>query len=162
MINLFLENSLLNKKFIDPLAVSGSGAGNDMPWYRYSDLLLIYAEAASRANNGPTVAAIEALNQVHRRAYGKNPTVASPIVDFVLANYNAATFLDLVIKEYGYEFQHEAKRWLELKRTGKAAEIILVVKGKTIAQKAYLWPVPITEIPFNPALDPVKDQNPGY
>ncbi|MBC7915349.1 MAG: RagB/SusD family nutrient uptake outer membrane protein [Pyrinomonadaceae bacterium] len=154
-------NSLLNKKFIDPLAVSATGAGNDMPWYRYSDLLLIYAEAASRANNGPTVAAVEALNKVHRRAYGQNPNSPST-VDFILANYNATTFLDLIIKERGYEFQYEGKRWLELKRTGKAAEIILAVKGKTILQKAYLWPIPITEIPFNPALDPVKDQNPGY
>lgn len=61
-------NSLLNKKFIDPLASGNVGAGNDQPWYRYADLLLIYAEAASRAGSGPTAAAMEALNLVHRRA----------------------------------------------------------------------------------------------
>lgn len=154
-------NSLLNKKFIDPLATSQSGHGNDMPFYRYADLLLIYAEAASRAANGPTAEAMEALNKVHRRAYGKNPLQPSA-VDFNLADYNAATFLDLVIKERGYEFQYEGKRWLELKRTGKAAEIILATKGKTIAAKHYLWPIPVSELGFNKALDPVKDQNPGY
>lgn len=154
-------NSLLNKKFIDPTASGNLGAGNDQPWYRYADLLLIYAEAAGKAANGPTAEAMEALNKVHRRAYGKLPTSPSD-VDFNVADYNASTFVDLIIKERGYEFQLEGKRWLELKRTGKAAEIILAVKGKTIAEKFYLWPIPVSEMNYNKALDPVADQNPGY
>lgn len=149
--------TLLNKKFIDP----APKAGNPATWYRYSDLLLIYAEAACKANNGPTPEAMEALNQVHRRAYGRNPTTPSD-VDFKLSDYDDSSFIDLVIKEYGYEFQYEGKRWLELKRTGKAAEIIKETKGKTIAQKCYLFPIPADEFSFNKALDPTKDQNPGY
>jgi len=151
--------AMLNKKFIDPQGITA--AGNDVPWYRYADLLLIYAEAASRANNGPTAEAIEALNKVHRRAYGKDPKVPSGI-DFKLSDYNADTFLDLIIRERGYEFQYEGKRWLELKRTGKAQKIIQAVKGVTIAQKYYLFPIPTSEFNYNKALDPVKDQNPGY
>lgn len=154
-------NSLLSRKFIDPTASGNIGAGNDQPWYRYADLLLIYAEAASRAGTGPTAAAMDALNQVHRRAFGRTSTTPSNI-DFVLANYNAASFFDLVVKERGFEFVYEGKRWLELKRTGKAAAIIQAVKGKTIAQKFYLWPIPLSEMNYNKALDPVKDQNPGY
>jgi starch-binding outer membrane protein, SusD/RagB family len=153
------KSTLLNKKFIDPTTVSN--AGNPTTWYRYADLLLIYAEATCRANNGPTGDALEALNQVHRRAYGKNPKLPSD-VDFKLADYDENSFIDLVIKEYGYEFQYEGKRWLELKRTGKAQEIIQATKGKTIAQKCYLFPIPATELSLNKALDPVKDQNPGY
>jgi hypothetical protein len=153
--------SLLNKKFIDPDAIGGPGAANDAPFYRYADLLLIYAEAASQAANGPTAEAMEALNQVHRRAYGLPPTTISSI-DFKLTGYNAATFLDLVIKERGYEFQYEGKRWLELKRTGKAREIILATKGKAIAEMAFLWPIAVSELGYNKAIDPVKDQNPGY
>jgi hypothetical protein len=49
-----------------------------------------------------------------------------------------------------------------LKRTGKAQEIILAAKGKTIAEKCYLFPIPAEEFSFNKALDPAKDQNPGY
>jgi len=154
-------NSLMHKKFIDPLASGNLGAGNDQPWYRYADLLLIYAEAASRAGNGPTAEAMEALNKVHRRAFGKAPNTAST-VDFVLADYNASSFIDLIVKERGYEFQYEGKRWYELKRTGKAASTILAVKGKVIAQKMYLWPIPLSEMNYNKALDPIKDQNPGY
>jgi starch-binding outer membrane protein, SusD/RagB family len=151
------NTTLLNKKFIDP----APKAGNPATWYRYADLLLIYAEASCKANNGPTAEAMEALNEVHRRAYGKNPTTPSD-VDFKLADYDDSTFIDLVIKEYGYEFQYEGKRWLELKRTGKAQEIIMATKGKTIAQKNYLFPIPAAEFNFNKALDPTKDQNPGY
>jgi len=104
---------------------------------------------------------MEALNKVHRRAFGKAPNTAST-VDFVLADYNASTFIDLIVKERGYEFQYEGKRWYELKRTGKAASTILAVKGKVIAQKMYLWPIPLSEMSYNKALDPIKDQNPGY
>lgn len=153
------KSTLLNKKFIDPTTVSN--AGNSTPWYRYADLLLIYAEAACRANNAPTAEAMEALNQVHRRAYGKTPKLPSD-VDFKLTDYDENSFIDLVVKEYGYEFQYEGKRWLELKRTGKAQEIIQATKGKTIAQKCYLFPIPASEIDLNKALDPAKDQNPGY
>lgn len=151
-------NTTLNKKFIDPVSTT---AGNPATWYRYADVLLIYAEAAAKANNNPTAAAMEALNQVHRRAYGKDPKVPSA-VDYKLSDYTLNTFVDLVIRERGYEFQYEGKRWLELKRTGKAQEIIGAVKGVTIAEKTYLFPIPSAEFNFNKALDPLKDQNPGY
>lgn len=153
--------SMLCKKIIDPLAISPDGAGNDYTIYRYADVLLIYAEAANKAASGPTAEAMEALNKVHRRAYGKDWETPST-VDFKLSDYNSNSFNDLVIKERGYEFQYEGKRWLELKRTGKAAEIILAAKNKTIAAKHYLWPIPVSELNYNKALDPAKDQNPGY
>ena len=123
--------------------------------------MLIYAEAAARADNAPTASAIEAVNREYRRAYGKDPNVPST-VDFNLADYNETTFLDLILRERGYEFQYEGKRWLTLKRTGKADDVIMAVYGKTIDKKAFLWPIPTTELNFNKALDPAKDQNVGY
>ncbi|RRA99114.1 RagB/SusD family nutrient uptake outer membrane protein [Larkinella rosea] len=153
--------TLVSSKFTDQLAVSQNGAGNDDPVYGYSDVLLIYAEAASWAGNGPTAAAVEALNQVHRRAYGKPATSAST-VDFKLADYNAATFWDLVLRERAYEFQLSGKRWLDLKRTGKAKAVILAAKGKNVVDKHLLWPIPVSEMNYNKGLDPAKDQNPGY
>lgn len=157
------NNSMLCKKFSDALAPTSTAAGNDFPIYRYSDVLLIYAEAACRASNGPTAAALEALNQVHRRAYGK-PVTAPSTVDFKLADYTAETFNDLVLKERGYETQYEAKRWLDLKRLGtaKLKQIIKAATGKDVADKHLFWPIPVGELNFNTALDPSKDQNPGY
>ncbi|MFC5410468.1 RagB/SusD family nutrient uptake outer membrane protein [Larkinella bovis] len=153
--------TLVSSKFIDTQAVGQNGAGNDDPVYGYSDVLLIYAEAASRAGNGPTAAAMEALNQVHRRAYGK-PANAPSTVDYKLADYNAATFWDLVLRERAYEFQLSGKRWLDLKRTGKAKAVILAAKGKNVVDKHLLWPIPVSEMNYNKGLDPAKDQNPGY
>lgn len=155
------STSLLSKKFIDPEALGGDGAGNPETWYRYADLLLIYAEANYRVANTTSAEAMEALNQVHRRAYGFTPTLPST-VDFKTTDYNGTSFLDLIIKERGYEFQLEGKRWLELKRTGKLVDIILAVKGKVVTTNDYLWPIPTNELSSNKALDPSKDQNPGY
>ncbi|MFT4093763.1 MAG: RagB/SusD family nutrient uptake outer membrane protein [Niabella sp.] len=155
------DNTLVSSKYQDKGAVSKDGGGTDLPLYRYSELLLLYAEAANEVNNGPTDAAMNALNQVHRRAYGYDPEAASP-VDFSSGDYDKDGFLALIMQERGYEFQFEGKRWLELKRTGKAAEIISAVKNITIAEKNYLWPIPLSEMNYNTALDPVTDQNTGY
>jgi hypothetical protein len=154
-------NTLVTSKFSDKLATSNRGAGNDNPIYRYSEVLLIYAEAASRAENIVSTAALEALNKVRRRGYGYNPALPS-IVDYTPIDYVTTPFLDLVMKERVYEFAFEGKRWLELKRTGKVDELILANKGKTVAPKHLLWPIPLGEIDYNDALDPLTDQNPGY
>ncbi|GAB3991822.1 RagB/SusD family nutrient uptake outer membrane protein [Spirosoma daeguense] len=156
------KNSILCKKFSDPIAATGTGAGNDFPVYRYADILLLYAEAASRAGNGPTQAAVDAVNQVHRRAYGKTPTATST-VDFKLADFTATTFNDLVLKERGYETQYEAKRWLDLKRLGatRLKQIIKAATGKDVADKHLFWPIPVSELNYNKAIVPT-DQNPGY
>lgn len=154
-------NTLVSSKYTDPQAVSNNGAGNDQPVYRYSDVLLNYAEASAKSQNMITLDALDALNQVHRRAYGHDPEQAA-VSDYDLAGLTVDGFVDLVIKERGYEFQYEGKRWHELKRTGKAATLIQYGKGKSIAEKHLLWPIPISEINYNEALDPVADQNPGY
>lgn len=154
-------NTLVTAKFSDKAATSNRGAGNDHPLYRYADVLLIYAEAASRAENTVSAAALEALNKVRRRSYKFDPALPSS-VDYTSADYASIPFLDLVMKERVYEFAFEGKRWLELKRTGRAQELIQASKNKTIAEKHFLWPIPIGELDYNQALDPAKDQNPGY
>lgn len=152
--------TMLWNKFYDNETLSGPG--NDYPFYRYADLLLIYSEAAARVNNGPNTQALEALNMVHRRAFGKNPAEPSD-VDFNLTDYpDLQSFLDQVIQERGYETVGEAKRWNDLKRLGIADEVILAATGKVIAEKHYWWPIPVNEMDFNTAIDPSTDQNPGY
>ena len=153
--------TLVSSKFIDQAAVGQNGAGNDDPVYGYSDVLLIFAEAATRIANAPTPEAVEALNQVHRRAYGKTLTTAST-VDFKLADHTATTFVNAVLMEKAYEFQYGGKRWLELKRTGTAKAVIQAMKGKTVQDKHLLWPIPVSELNYNLAIDAAKDQNPGY
>lgn len=44
----------------------------NFPLLRYSDVLLMFAEAENQINGGPTPDAIKAVNEVRRRAYGKD------------------------------------------------------------------------------------------
>ncbi|HEY0742991.1 MAG TPA: RagB/SusD family nutrient uptake outer membrane protein, partial [Chryseosolibacter sp.] len=153
-------NTVLFRKFRDPISTAGGG-GNDYPWYRYADVLLFHAESAARAAGAPTAAAMESLNKVRRRAYGYNANATSP-VDFNVNDYTLDTFIDLVVRERGYETMYEGKRWLDLKRLGIAKQRILQVKGIVVADKHMMWPIPNSELLYNKALDPVADQNPGY
>ncbi len=147
-------------KFKDPKAQAVGGHGNAVPVYRYPDALLIYAEAASQENGGPTALALERLNMVHRRAYGQNPTAPAP-VDFSLTGQTAESFRNLVLKERAYEFLVEGKRWLDLKRTGTVQQTIMAAKGINVATAHLLFPIPKQEIDNNPDISP-SDQNPGY
>ena len=151
------EGGLLLKKYND---VTGENPRNSFPLYRYADCLLMYAEASCRVASGPTSAGLEALNMVHRRAYGYLSTQPSP-EDFKLEDYNKDSFIELCIKERGYETVGEAKRWLDLKRLGKeeAQKYVKKNRGLEIAEKHWLWPLPVSELNFNEA---ITDQNPGY
>ena len=40
------------------------------PWFRYSHILLMYAEASNEYNNGPDAAAQAALREIRLRAFG--------------------------------------------------------------------------------------------
>ncbi|GAA4316829.1 RagB/SusD family nutrient uptake outer membrane protein [Compostibacter hankyongensis] len=151
---------VLCSKFRDPGATGITGFGNDYPFLRYADVLTLYAEADAMAENGPSALAIECLNKVKRRGYGYPFDVASP-VDYPSTGWTAESFRDTVLQERGYEHFMEGKRWEDLRRTKKAASVILHAKGIAVQQSAYLWPIPQQEIDTNPALSP-DDQNPGY
>ncbi|REG88323.1 RagB/SusD family nutrient uptake outer membrane protein [Algoriphagus antarcticus] len=153
------DSTMVNGKYAESQAVDNTGAGNDIPIYRYSELLLIYAEASARVD-GLTEKNLEAVNQVHRRAFGLDPMLVSDL-DFVMTDLTVESFLDLILQEKAYETQFEGKRWLDLKRTGRADEFVLKNKGIMIAEKHYLWPIPLEELNFNEAMSP-SDQNPGY
>ncbi len=153
-------NTLLFKKFYNKDAKTNF-SGNDYPLYRYADLLLIYCEAETQTNSAPTADALECLNKIHRRAYGYDPSLVSSS-DYKIENYNKDSFIDLIIKERGYETLTEGKRWLELVRTGRASKIISDVKNISIADKHYLMPIPVVETSYNKSIDPIADQNPGY
>ncbi len=154
------DSTIVTRKFPDPNAVTRNDISTDFPIYRYAEVLYIFAEADTRVKGAPTPEALDAVNQVHRRALGLDPTQPAS-TDFVAGDYNLESFIDLIIEERGYEFIFEAKRWFTLKRTGKAAEILKENRGVDIPEKHYLWPLPNSELNFNEAIND-DDQNPGY
>lgn len=156
------DNTYLLTKYHDTNAPGASGAACDYPLIRYPDVLLLYAEMAMRVTGSPTEDAMEKINMVHRRAYGYDPMTSSE-VDFKLKDYSTSEkFLELILKERMYEQFNEGKRWFDLIRLGIVKEQIKRIKGLDIQEKHMLFPIPQTEFNYNEALDPSKDQNPGY
>ena len=114
----------------------------------------------------PDETAMKYVNMIRRRAYGYKQNTASA-VDYALTDYSTnALFLELILKERGYEQCFEGKRYTDLKRLGKLAEYALkggkIESVDDVKDAAYWWPIPTNEYNYNDALDPAVDQNPGY
>jgi hypothetical protein len=141
-------------KYKDPNAPIDTGNGNDFYFYRYADALLIFAEADNKLN-GPTTAALDAVNKIRRRAYGLNINNSSPAIDLP-ASLNQNQLDSLIFRERGYEFIGEAKRWFDMVRTGRAVQLITDVRAampsparKPIPTK-FLFALPDVELQNNP------------
>lgn len=127
---------------------------------RYSDVLLIYAEAVLGANASTTDAgALDAFNKVHVRAG------LSPVTSLTS---------DMIFKERRVEFAFECDYWFDIQRQGytKAAQIIAAQERGTIDysqangtginslhvtltlpyDQLYL-PIPLSEVTQNPKLN---------
>lgn len=141
-------------KYKDPNAPIDTGNGNDFYFYRYSDVLLIFAEAENKVN-GPTVDAYEAINKVRRRGYGVNINAPSATADLA-AGLTQTQFDDMVFRERGYEFIGEAKRWFDMVRTGRADATISAARAaipspnRKPTPNKYLFALPDVELQNNP------------
>jgi hypothetical protein len=153
---------MLFKKFIDVNGAGQDAHGNDQPIYRYADVLTVFAAAECMANNGPTVEAYEAINQVRRRGYGVDITTPNEDVDY--SSLSQDEFMDAVWTERAREFIMEGKRWYDMKRMPEAKAIALINaanKQENFTTDDWLYPIPQGEIDNNDALTNA-DQNPGY
>ncbi|MCC6411295.1 MAG: RagB/SusD family nutrient uptake outer membrane protein [Saprospiraceae bacterium] len=116
--------------------------GNDMPIFRYSDVLLMKAEALWRQNPGNTDA-LDLVNEVRNRSYEP---------DQPLAALTAEALLD----ERGREMFFEGVRRQDMIRFGVFGNPTEWMPGS--GPNAQLWAIPQSQINANPNLD----QNPGY
>lgn len=139
----------------EPLA---GNTDHDFPYLRFSDVLLMKAEALNELNNGPTADAYDAVNQVRKRARFNGTVELSILPDLQGLGYQA--FKDALLLERRHEFVGEGHRWLDLVRFRKLEELVPVTKPGVQPQPYhYLFPVPQEEIDLNKNLLP---QNPGY
>ena len=99
--------------------------GLNWPMIRYSDVLLMFAEAENEINGAPTGAAISAYEQVRTRAYGANPIGATP------ADYNG--FFNAIVNERWWEFGGEGMRKYDLIRWNMLASRIAKTKSDLTA-----------------------------
>lgn len=174
------------KKFLSQVVVRYD-AENDFPVIRYTDVLLMKAEAVGFDGIGGS--SVNAINQVRARAGA---------VEYVMGDFNAAfylyptdpvnpnaitnqdEFLDALLKERRLEFAFENQRFFDLVRTGKAIEVMKdhfadeypshyanyrpVIELQEILDNVtperLLLPIPQREIDTNDQIE--IQQNPGY
>lgn len=77
---------------------------------RFSDVLLMYAEAVNEINNGPTPEAVAAFEEVRKRGYG------AAAAQIGVTPTDKAGFFNAIVKERLLEFGHEGIRKYDLLR----------------------------------------------
>jgi hypothetical protein len=119
---------------------------------RLADILLLKAEAMNEL--GDVNGAAQLVNQIRSRVDLPN-TTATTQESMRLA----------IEKERRLELAFEGHRWFDLKRTGRAIEVINNAIGPdgnkygyNLTQNGLLWPIPQSELDKNELLT----QNPGY
>ena len=124
---------------------------NNVPIYRYADVLLLLAEAKNNLGEDPSAE----INQVRARAYGSNYNVAiHGYTNSTQAN-NAKAILDERYKE----FIGEGKRWWDLLRAGDNFVYDEVASMTSNGTKKNIY------LPISPAMiadDNTLVQTPGY
>lgn len=148
-IHMICTNPVYNGKVYTPSSYNkwnynGYGFDHNIRVIRYSDVLLMYAEALTSGANVPVTSgytALSAINKVRERVH--------------LADLNAVT-LQNIWDERRAEFALEEDRFFDLIRTGQAASV-LASKGY-IAGKNNVLPIPSAQMQLNTHLT----QNPNY
>jgi len=147
----------------------------NFPLLRYSDVLLMFAEAENEINNGPTATAYEAINQVRRRAFGKLLPEAENVNAHDLAGLNYEDFKSELQDERMREFAFEQMRKFDLIRWGIFAFEMKSVQqdiervfatipyyrerfANAQSEKHKIWPIPAAELMLNKLMT----QNSGW
>jgi starch-binding outer membrane protein, SusD/RagB family len=124
---------------------SGDNSDNDYVLYRYSDVLLMKAEAILRGGTPTAVAPVTPLALVN--------AVRARVSATALPSVN----LDQLSDERGREFYWEGMRRTDMIRFGKFLGP-RILKAGTSDSKYLLFPIPNEQLAVNPNLV----QNPGY
>lgn len=123
---------------------------NDYPIYRYSDLLLLMAEAKVLLSQSPATE----INLVRARAYGANYVAGTHGFPNQAGDADAKNAL---LQERLFEFVFEGKRWHDLRRFG---DNYVFANTAVLSSEAYkvLWPIDRNSLTNNRGLV----QTPGY
>lgn len=155
---------------------STSATPINYPLLRYSDVLLMYAEAVNQKATKTTNeidSAYWAINQVRRRAFGLNMNTPAPTVD--LSNLSEPDMLLEIQKERSRELCFECLRKNDLVRWGifytQMKNVLANIPSGTssyityaintysnVSQRDVIWPIPTYEIGVNRYLK----QNKGW
>ncbi|MBS7565745.1 RagB/SusD family nutrient uptake outer membrane protein [Mucilaginibacter sp. Bleaf8] len=148
------DNAMYNYKSYVPfsLFVSGfnEGAQQNFRVLRYSDVLLMNAEAANELGN--TAQALSSLEMVRERARQGNANILPQVT-----TTDKTELRNAIWRERRSELAMEYDRYFDVIRQGRAAQVFGPKGWK--ANKNEVWPIPQTEIDLSRG---VLTQNPGY
>lgn len=108
----------------NPGASSSKSTGINWPIMRYSDVLLMLAEAENELN-GPTDLAKDALKQVRERAFINSSKKTEKVDNYVNALADKTSFFEAIVNERAWEFGGEMMRKWDLVRWNKFGEKVL-------------------------------------
>lgn len=138
--------------FVNKYRIFTSNSPQNFILLRLADMMLLRAEALNAT--GDLAGATALVNQIRNRV---SLAPVSP------ADQNAMRLA--IEKERRLELAFEGHRWFDLKRTGRAIEVMNNAKGPggislgyALNQDKLLWPIPQAELDKNTKLI----QNPGY
>lgn len=124
----------------------GFSSPNNFILLRLADIILLAAEANAELND--LVKSREQLNLVRDRV---------DLPEITTNDQNE--LLEAIHNERRLELAFEGHRWFDLKRTGRAIEVMNALnRGYDVTPNKLLLPIPQSELDRNPRLD----QNPGY
>lgn len=141
-----------NFPFINKYRNTTEPSSQNYIFIRLADIILLRAEALNET--GDLQGAADLVNMIRERV-DLDPIDATSYDQMKLA----------IEKERRLELAFEGHRWFDLKRTGRAIEVMSEVKGPggesldyPIDENKLLWPIPQSELDNNTKLV----QNPGY
>lgn len=124
LVDYSMYNNKWSKLWADPSKTLGNqsagSTGINLPYMRYADILLMYAEAVNEVEEGISgvngARAVEAFKQVRKRAF--EPEDHSEKVDAYANAVTASkeTFFRAIVNERKWEFGGENIRWKDLVR----------------------------------------------
>ena len=123
---------------------------NDIPLYRYADVLLLLAEAKNFLGEDPS----GEINLIRERALGTNYNAATD----AYVNSNPTANANAILNERYKEFIGEGKRWWDLRRAGNSFVIDNISFLNPGDEYKLLLPITQDMIGRNPLLD----QTTGY
>ena len=158
-----INGGLVLRKFLGLINSNGNRVyADDVPIYRYADVLLMLAEVTNKKGGDPS----PYINEIRMRAFGTNYNAA----EHAYTNQGFAANELAILAEKDKEFVFENKRWFDVVRMQDAAGKSLVFstaatynKGEPVLNPSteahkVLWPVDVNTLNKDPKLK----QTPGY
>ena len=139
-INAIVDGKWRKEWISNPAYTIGSTSGNlGLNWIimRFSDVLLMFAEADNEINGSPSAAAISAVKEVSTRAHGGN----AALVPTIPSDYTG--FFKFIVRERMLEFGSEGVRKYDLIRWNLLSTAITETRAN-LANMGATTPVAIT------------------